>query len=122
MSDLPFHLARPWALVLLAALPLAIAALLVERRRAPRLLHPRAGLLARSGRGWAARIWWLPQALVIAALGLTILALARPRSVEREAEPTAVEGIDIVIAFDLSTSMLAATSSRRTGTPWPARC
>jgi Ca-activated chloride channel homolog len=107
VSDLPFHLARPWALVLLAALPLAIAALLLERRRAPRLLHPRAGLLARSGRGWAARIWWLPQALVIAALGLTILALARPRSVEREAEPTAVEGIDIVIAFDLSTSMLA---------------
>jgi len=107
LSDLPYHLARPWALVLLAAIPLAVAALLLERRRAPRLRHPRAALLARSGAGWAAAVWWLPQALVIAALGLVVLALARPRSIEREAEPTAVEGIDIVIAFDLSTSMLA---------------
>jgi Ca-activated chloride channel family protein len=107
VPELPFHLARPWALVLLAALPLAIAALVLERRRAPRLLHPRAELLARIGRGWAASLWWLPQAMVIAALGLVVLALARPRSIEREAEPTAVEGIDIVIAFDLSTSMQA---------------
>jgi Ca-activated chloride channel family protein len=107
MAELPFHLARPWALVLLAAIPLALAALLLERRRAPRLRHPRVELLARSGRGWAATLWWIPQALVLCALVLTVLALARPRSVEREAEPSAVEGIDIVIAFDISTSMLA---------------
>ena len=108
MPDLPFHLARPWALLLLAAVPLAAAALLLERRRVPRLRHPRAAALARGGRGLVARVWWLPQALVIGALGLLVLALARPRSVEREAESTVVEGIDIVIAFDLSTSMLAA--------------
>ncbi len=107
MTDLPYHLARPWALVLLAVVPLAVAALLLERRRAPRLRHPRAALLARTGAGWVGAVWWLPQALVIAALALVVLALARPRSTEREAEPTAVEGIDIVIAFDISTSMLA---------------
>jgi Ca-activated chloride channel family protein len=107
LPDLPTHLAQPWALVLLAAVPLAVAALILEARRAPRLRHPRAELLARGGRGWAAAVWWLPQALVVCALGLTVLALARPRSVEREAEPSAVEGIDIVIAFDISTSMLA---------------
>ncbi len=55
-----------------------------------------------------ARLWWLPQALVAVALGLTALALARPQAREREAERTSVEGIDIVIALDLSTSMLAA--------------
>jgi Ca-activated chloride channel family protein len=101
-------LLRPWALLLLAAVPLAVAALLLERRRAPRLRHPRTAALARTGRGWAARLWWLPQACAIAALGILAVALARPRTQERETERTSVEGIDIVIAFDLSTSMRAA--------------
>jgi len=106
--DLPVHLSRPWALVLLAAVPLAWAALLLEHRRAPRLSHPRAATLRRVAPGWIARWWWLPQGLVVAALALLSLALARPRSLEREALPTSVLGIDIVIAFDLSTSMRAA--------------
>ncbi|HTN51150.1 MAG TPA: VWA domain-containing protein [Anaeromyxobacter sp.] len=108
MSDLPVHLARPWALVLLAAVPLALLALRLERGRAPRLRHPRAAALGRARRGWVARLWWLPQALAVAALALTALALARPQSRDRRPEGSAVEGIDIVIAFDLSTSMRAA--------------
>lgn len=108
MKDLPFHLARPWALALLAVVPLSVVALLLERRRAPRLRHPRAASLSRAGAGLAGRIWWLPQALVVAAMALTTMALARPRAFTREAETTSVEGIDIVIAFDLSTSMRAA--------------
>lgn len=108
MTDLPFTFARPWALLLLLAIPLAIAALLLERRRAPRLRHPRAAVLASAGRGVLARAWWLPQALVVAALGLAAVALARPQGRERRPEGTSVEGIDIVIAFDLSTSMKAA--------------
>jgi Ca-activated chloride channel family protein len=102
------QLARPWALVLLLAVPLGLAALWLERHRAPRLRHPRAALLARAERGWAARLWWLPQALVLAALALVAVALARPRTLERRAAATAVEGIDIVIALDLSFSMRAA--------------
>jgi Ca-activated chloride channel family protein len=103
-------LARPWALVLLAGVPLALAALLLERRRAPRLLHPRAATLAAAGvgRGLLARLAWLPQALVVAALALVALGLARPRAHERRPEAAAVEGIDIVIALDMSTSMRAA--------------
>jgi Ca-activated chloride channel family protein len=101
-------LARPWALLLLLAIPVAIAAIALERRRAPRLRHPRAATLARSGRGLAARLGFLPHALVAAALALTAVALARPQSRERRAETTSVDGIDIVIAFDLSTSMRAA--------------
>jgi Ca-activated chloride channel family protein len=100
--------ARPWALLLLLAVPLALAALLLERRRAPRLRHPRAAILARSGRGFLAAAGFLPQLLVLAALALTAVALARPQSRERRPEATSVEGIDIVIAFDLSTSMRAA--------------
>jgi len=39
-----FHLDRPWALLLLLAVPLAVAALAYESRRSPRL--PRLGRLA----------------------------------------------------------------------------
>jgi Ca-activated chloride channel family protein len=106
--DPTLHLGRPWALVLLLAIPLGIAALVLERRRAPRLRHPRAALVAAGRRGLAAELWWLPQALVLAAIALVAVALARPRSLEREVERTAVEGIDIVVALDLSPSMRAA--------------
>ena len=101
-------LAEPWALLLLLAVPLVILALAFERRWAPRLRHPRAALIAAGGRGLAARLWWLPQALVLAALALSAVALARPQAREREPEKQTVEGIDIVIALDLSTSMRAA--------------
>ncbi|MFT3917792.1 MAG: VWA domain-containing protein [Anaeromyxobacteraceae bacterium] len=107
MNGPTFDLARPWALVLLLGLPLAIAAFRLERRRAPRLHHPRAATLAAVGRGLAGRLAWLPQALLVAALGLVVLGLARPRSHERTPEALAVEGIDIVVALDMSSSMLA---------------
>jgi Ca-activated chloride channel family protein len=55
-----------------------------------------------------ARLWWLPQALLVAALALLAAGLARPQADRREPEKRSVEGIDIVIALDLSTSMLAA--------------
>jgi Ca-activated chloride channel family protein len=102
------QLARPWALLLLLAVPLAALALRLDRRRAPRLRHPRAAAIARGGRGPVARLWWLPQALVVAGLALAAAALARPQSRDRLPERQSVEGIDIVIALDLSTSMKAA--------------
>ena len=100
--------ARPWALLLLLALPLVALALRLDRRRAPRLLHPRAGTIAAGPRGWVARLWWLPQALLLAGLALTAVGLARPQADRRTPERRSVEGIDIVIALDLSSSMDAA--------------
>jgi Ca-activated chloride channel family protein len=108
VTDAGLHLARPWALLLLAAVPLAIAAIALERRRAPRLRHPRAALLARAGPGLIARLGWLPQALLVAAIALVALALARPQSRAARPEQQSVEGIDIVVALDLSTSMKSA--------------
>jgi Ca-activated chloride channel family protein len=101
-------LARPWALLLLLAIPLALAALALERRRAPRLRHPRLAALRRAGPGLAARLAFLPPALLLGAIALTAVALARPQARERRPERTSVEGIDIVVALDLSTSMRAA--------------
>ncbi len=100
--------AHPWALLgLLAA---AAAAWLLHRRRRslPRLVLPET----RSATGippsrWA-RVWWLPGALLIGAVAFTSLGLAGPRLRAARRQDLSVEGIDIVVAFDLSTSMLAA--------------
>ena len=100
--------AHPWALCgLLAA---AVAGFLLFRRRmnAPRLVLPSsaAARILRPSR-WA-RLWWLPGALLVVALALTSIGLAGPRLRASRQQDLAVEGIDIVVAFDLSTSMLAA--------------
>ena len=100
--------AHPWALLgLLAAVP-AVWLLRRRRRTLPAIVLPESGA-ARAIRpsGWA-RLWWLPGALVIAALVLTSIGLAGPRLRASRRQDLSVEGIDIVVAFDLSTSMLAA--------------
>jgi Ca-activated chloride channel family protein len=99
--------ARPWALVLL---PLALAPLAVRlaRQQGPRLRFPGAEGLARGPAGLAARLWWIPTALVTCALALGAVALARPQSLEVSAAGDASQGIDLVLALDVSTSMRAA--------------
>ncbi len=100
---LGFDFAAPWALALLLVLPLLW--LLRRRGRPPAITFSRAALLARgprAGRG-VARALAVLRAVAIAGC---VLALARPRSGAR-AEQSAGEGIDIVLAVDLSSSMLA---------------
>jgi len=98
--------ARPGALWLLLAVPLLLWAAWLERRRAPRLRFPRAAAL-RAARGPLSRLGFLPPVLLATALGLAALALARPQGRARVLQELAVEGIDIVVALDLSTSMRA---------------
>lgn len=61
-----------------------------------------------SGKGGSIRTWLrhVPFALMAAAVALMIVALARPRTSE-QIEKVDTEGIDIVMAMDVSTSMLA---------------
>jgi Ca-activated chloride channel family protein len=105
VSDL---FARPWALALVlpALLPLALP-LLRRRGGGPALRVPDAALLARAGRGARARLRPIPPLLAAAALALVAAALARPLGAPR-AEARAIDGIDIVVALDLSSSMRAA--------------
>jgi Ca-activated chloride channel homolog len=95
------------------ATPLALAALLliplwwiVRRRRRPlAIVFSRTAALAagpRSGRG-VTRLLFALRNLALAALAL---AAARPRTAGR-AENVTTEGINIMIAFDISSSMLA---------------
>jgi Ca-activated chloride channel family protein len=98
-----FFFGSPWALVLLLLLP---AWWIARRsRRPPAIVFSRADVLGRlpqRGRGVAAALFVLRN-LLLAGL---IIALARPRTGSR-AEPITTEGINIVLAIDLSSSMLS---------------
>jgi len=104
--DLSFQ--RPWALLSLAAVPLALWLLRRRRSRMPALVVPSiAPALAIRPSIWS-RLYWLPGVAVALALLLTSIGLAGPRLRTSHRADLGVEGIDIVVAFDLSTSMLAA--------------
>jgi Ca-activated chloride channel homolog len=101
--NLGFGFGSPWVLLLLLVLPLWW---LARRRRPPSaIVFSRAGTLAEGPR----RGQWVPRALFLlrnlAIVGLAV-ALARPRSGGRTEESLS-DGIDIVVAFDISSSMLA---------------
>ena len=97
------------ALLWLLVVPLLLVALYVYRELAGRRPHLRVSTAApwlQGGFSPLGVIRHLPMALRTAALCLIIVALARPRS-STEVEKRDTEGIDIVLAMDVSTSMLA---------------
>jgi Ca-activated chloride channel family protein len=106
MFGLRFH--DPAYLALLALVPLLAALFFVRRGRAAAIAFPGAGRLAALPRGWRVRLLWVPPTLLLAGLSAAVVALARPQlpSTPAQRELTA-EGLDIAVALDLSTSMLA---------------
>lgn len=96
--------AHPWVLPLLLAVPVFV--LWARRRPTAAVAMPRAGSL-RHGRAryvrWVAR---MPELLRGLAFLLLVLAVARPLSGGTVIEQR-VDGIPIMIAFDISSSMLA---------------
>ena len=71
------------------------------------LRFPATDILAASGGNWLAHLRPLLHILRLASLTLLIIALARPRTTEENSRTRAAEGIDIVMAVDVSSSMLA---------------
>ncbi|MDB4980982.1 MAG: hypothetical protein JWM82_1734 [Myxococcales bacterium] len=101
-----FRFAHPGALALI---PIAVALVMwAGLRRGPArrgvFAHPRAGELSAIKRGLVARLAELPLVLRLAVVVLLGVALARPQS-SRLADDLELEGIDIVIALDVSGSM-----------------
>jgi len=95
--------ASPWALTLLAVFPAWWW--WRKRRPTPAIIFSRVTVLARGPRAGSLlprMLFGLRNAVLIGC----VLALARPRSGAR-AEDVSTEGINIVIAFDISSSMLA---------------
>ena len=100
------HFAAPlWLLALPVVAALAVA--LVRRRRgAAGVRFSVADDAAAAGAtGWA-RLRRLPEWLVLAALALGVVGMARPQERDATVERS-TEGIDIVLALDVSTSMTA---------------
>ncbi|HEV7991621.1 MAG TPA: VWA domain-containing protein [Gemmatimonadaceae bacterium] len=101
IGDVQFY--SPWWLLLLLLLPLWWV--VARRRTPPAIVFSRVAILAkgpRAGRGLA-RLLALLRNLALAS---GIIALARPRAGAHAVTSTS-EGINIVVAFDISSSMLA---------------
>jgi Ca-activated chloride channel family protein len=98
--------ARPW---ILGLLPLVVAVAWWRSRGVPaagRLRHPHLALLGAGTRGWRVRaVRGLPWISGL-ALVLLVIAAAGPRQAHRSEEVEG-EGIDIVLALDISGSMLS---------------
>jgi Ca-activated chloride channel family protein len=118
--DTGFEFQYPWALLLLALLPL-YAWLKGKTGRAAALLYPDATLLdgiSRPVREKAGRLRPFLRLLTAAAL---IVAIAGPRTANKEIEKE-TEGLDIMLVIDLSWSMMALDMStpRAEVTRWQA--
>lgn len=99
--------AHPWVLLGLLAVP-AMAAWWIWRYRKQEaaLQHSNIAIFAGVAKSLRVKLRWLPYALRTLAVGAMIVALARPQS-QLSRQETKVEGIDIVMAMDISGSMLA---------------
>jgi Ca-activated chloride channel family protein len=102
-----FNFHDPWVLWLLVLCPLAAWWAVVERRSRAVLRFSAAHVFVKTGRGSRAYFLWVPPTLRVVAIGLALVALARPQIQDAKIRDLSVEGIDIVLALDLSTSMEA---------------
>ena len=95
----------PIALVIIFFIPLAVF-ILLRKRSDPTFTFPSRELVEDLKPTLRVRLKHSPVFLRAAALMLLVLALARPQTV-MEGTKTISEGVDIVLALDTSTSMLA---------------
>jgi Ca-activated chloride channel family protein len=105
LPDVLWH--DPRVLWLLLLVPVVGALAFYEQRRRSALRFSATHLLALGPKGLRAQALGLLPLLSTAALALAIIALARPQTSGSRTRDLSVEGIDIVIALDLSTSMEA---------------
>src|SRR5688500_9211884 len=97
---------NPNAFLLLILLAGAIVWFFIHRKKSTAALQISTTSLMKSiPKGWRARWVELPQFLKVLGLILLLMALARPQQPNTKIKRN-VEGIDIVIALDVSDSML----------------
>ena len=99
---------EPHALLLLLLLPLLAVFLVLVRVRRRKLLarFGREDLVARLVKAPGAGRWALSVALILVAASFLVLTLARPRW-GRKVEEVRRQGVDVMVAVDVSASMLA---------------
>ncbi len=94
----------PWALSGLLLVPLLVFA--ARRHESPALRFPEAARMMELPRSLRSRFAFLPGALILTALVLATIALARPQTGITRESATSL-GVDIVLALDISSSMRA---------------
>jgi Ca-activated chloride channel family protein len=102
MTLLGYWWEDPWLFLGLLIVPLLLWRTL-SLRKPGRVPSPSNAWLARAPGTWIARLWWLPDALRMVAVAALVLAAARPQ-VEDRAVVTG-DGVDIMLALDMSGSM-----------------
>lgn len=113
-----FDFAYPWVLYLLA-LPVIVFGLFVlgrKSREAKIRKFGRPDLVAKLMPEASRYQPWIRISLQCLALAMLVIVLARPRTDQKEKEAS-VNGIEIMIAFDVSNSMLASSTDDPNGTP-----
>ena len=102
-----FTFESPQFFWLLLSLPLAIAWYIWKRKEQQASLKISSVKGFKVTQSWLAKLKPLLFVLRLLTLGLIIIALARPRTVDVSTKTTSNKGIDIVMAIDVSGSMLA---------------
>jgi Ca-activated chloride channel family protein len=106
MGFTDFH--SPHWLWLLALAPFIPLWAILEKKKRAVLRFSAASQLFRHGRGPRVYALWVPWALRTAGFILAVVAMARPQARDTRTRDLSVDGIDIMISLDLSTSMEAA--------------
>jgi Ca-activated chloride channel family protein len=108
ITDEQLRFERPWAALLLLAVPMVwFGRVWVQRLSRPRLQFSRAAVLRISKGSWRGRLADLPSALRTVALALLVIGLAGPQSIHAR-DTAEVSGIEIILTLDMSRSMEAA--------------
>lgn len=106
MSSIEF--ASPHFLFILIVIPLLVLWYIFRNNKQQAYIRfSDTGFFDKLPRTWKSYLRHIVFALQMVALGLFIIALARPQSSSKN-QTVNIEGIDIVLAMDISSSMLAA--------------
>lgn len=105
LKDSPLTFAHPWLLLLLLALPL-VALFEGGRGAAPAVIYSSLRPIMSLGKVRRSSIGGLLLSLLLLALAFLIVALARPQ-LGRTFSQVQASGIDIMLALDVSGSMIA---------------
>lgn len=101
-----FRFEDPWVLALLALIPLVLWVRFRRRPRPATLRYTAVDAVREAGGGVAGWLVHLPSVLRGLGVVATVIALARPQT-GVSSETVLTEGIDILMALDVSSSMLA---------------
>jgi len=102
-----FEYVHPQFFWLLLLLPVLVAWYVWKRNRQTAALTISSLEGFKTGKNWLARLRPVLFGLRILALAAIIVAMARPRTVDESTRIKTTKGIDIVMAIDVSASMLA---------------